>query len=81
MSRAPSDEFDPALVHAARSGDVALALIREGVVDKPPSGKGALKKVQAAFNGWMEESGRPLTQISRVLAFTVPVEGEEDAED
>ena len=63
------------------AGDVAKALVREGVVDKPPSGKGALKKVQAAFNGWMEESGRPLTQISRVLAFTVPVEGEEDAED
>ena len=61
------------------AGDVAKALIREGVVDKPPSGKGALKKVQAAFNGWMEESGRPLTQISRVLAFTVPVEGEEEA--
>ena len=59
------------------SGDVALALIREGVVDKPPSGKGALKKVQAAFNVWMKESGRPLTHISRVLAYTVPVEGEE----
>ena len=62
------------------SGDVAKALIREGVVDKPPTGKGALKKVQAAFNGWMEESGRPLTQISRVLAFTVPGEGEDETE-
>ena len=59
------------------SGDVAVALIREGVVDKPPTGKGALKKVQSAFNVWMEESGRPLTHISRVLAFTVPDEGEE----
>ncbi|MDJ0945985.1 MAG: DNA-3-methyladenine glycosylase I [Kiloniellales bacterium] len=59
------------------SGDVAVALIREGVVDKPPTGKGALKKVQSAFNVWMEESGRPLTHISRVLAFTVPGEGEE----
>ncbi len=59
------------------SGDVGQALIREGVVDKPPSGKGALKKVQAAFNVWMMESGRPLTHISRVLAYTVPVEGEE----
>ena len=58
------------------SGDVAKALIREGVVDKPPSGKGALRKVQDAFNVWMEESGRPLTQISRVLAFTVPAEDE-----
>ena len=58
------------------SGDVALALIREGVVDKPPTSKGALKKVQSAFNDWMAESGRPLAQISRVLACTVPNEGE-----
>ncbi len=59
------------------SGDVAKALIREGVVDKPPSSKGALKKVQGAFNVWMTESGRPLTHISRVLAYTVPDEGED----
>ena len=62
------------------SGDVAKALIREGVLDKPPTSKGALKKVQTAFNAWMAESGRPLTQISRVLACTVPDEGETDAD-
>ena len=53
------------------SGDVVKALIREGVVTKEPSSKRDMAAVQAAFNAWMAESGRPLTQISRVLAFTV----------
>ncbi len=53
------------------SQDVVTALIREGVVDKAPSSKRDMAAVQAAFNAWMDESGRPLTQISRVLAFTV----------
>ena len=53
------------------SRDVAAALIREGVVDKAPSSKRDMEKVQAAFNAWQRQSGRPLTQISRVLACTV----------
>ena len=53
------------------SRDVVRALIREGVVDKAPSAKRDLARVQAAFNQWSEESGRPLTQISRVLACSI----------
>lgn len=53
------------------SDDVVKALIAQGVVDKHPTGKGALKKVQAAFNHWRMQSGRPLCQISRILACSV----------
>jgi len=53
------------------SDHVAKALIREGVVDKEPSSRRDMAAVQAAFNTWTAESGRPLTHISRVLAFTV----------
>ena len=52
------------------SRDVTAALIREGVLTKPPSGKRDLKTVQDAFNGWAAESGRDLTAISRVLAMS-----------
>lgn len=51
--------------------DVAAALIRDGVLDKPPSGKRDLALVQAAFNTWSEQSGRDLTAISRVLAMSI----------
>jgi 3-methyladenine DNA glycosylase Tag len=53
------------------SRDVVAALVRENVVDKTPTSKRDQEKVQAAFNAWREESGRPLTQISRVLACSV----------
>ena len=53
------------------SRDVGAALVREGVVDKPPSSKRDMAAVQAAFNAWMAESGRGLTQISRTLAMSV----------
>jgi 3-methyladenine DNA glycosylase Tag len=53
------------------SRDVVARLIAEGVIDKEPSGKGAMKKVQAAFNQWAQESGRDLTAISRTLAMSV----------
>lgn len=46
-------------------------LIAEGVIDKPPTSKKAQADVQAAFNTWMEQSGRSLTEISRVLAMSV----------
>jgi 3-methyladenine DNA glycosylase Tag len=54
------------------SPDVVKALIGQKVVDKAPSGKKALAAVQAAFNRWHDESGRPLCQISRVLSASVP---------
>ena len=53
------------------SRDVVAALMREGVIDKQPTSKRAQESVQAAFNEWSEQSGRPLTQISRVLACSV----------
>lgn len=53
------------------SRDVGAALIREGVVDKAPSSKKDLDKVQAAFNEWSTQSGRPLMQISRTLACSI----------
>ena len=53
------------------SRDVTARLIAEGVIDKPATSKTAMKSVQAAFNTWMEQSGRGLTEISRVLAFTL----------
>ena len=51
--------------------DVNNALIREGVIDKPASSQRDLKQVQAAMNIWHEQSGRPMTHISQVLAFSV----------
>ncbi|WP_101759402.1 DNA-3-methyladenine glycosylase I [Oceanicoccus sp. KOV_DT_Chl] len=51
--------------------DVVVALIAQGIVDKKPTSQKDLAKVQAAFNQWMEQSGRPLCQISRMLAMTV----------
>jgi 3-methyladenine DNA glycosylase Tag len=51
--------------------DVGRALIREGIVDKPPASRRDFDAVQAAFNRWREESGRPLNHISRVLACSI----------
>jgi len=53
------------------SQDVVKALIREGVVDKNPTSKGAMKKVQEAFNAWHGESGMPYAHLSRLLALSV----------
>jgi 3-methyladenine DNA glycosylase Tag len=53
------------------SGDVTARLIAEGVIDKAATSKTAMRAVQSAFNTWMEQSGRSLTEISRVLAMSV----------
>jgi 3-methyladenine DNA glycosylase Tag len=53
------------------SRDVTARLIAEGVIDKPATSKTALRAVQAAFNTWMDQSGRSLTEISRVLAMSL----------
>ena len=53
------------------SADVTARLVAEGVIDKPATSKTAMRAVQAAFNHWMEQSGRSLTEISRVLAMSV----------
>jgi 3-methyladenine DNA glycosylase Tag len=41
-----------------------------GAIDKPPKNRGDRATVQAAFNGWARESGRPLCQISLILAMS-----------
>lgn len=53
------------------SRDVTARLIAEGVIDKPATSKRAMKQVQDAFNEWHQQSGRSLTEISRVLAMSV----------
>ena len=53
------------------SGDVVKALVREGVVAKEPTSRKDLAAVQAAFNAWRGESGRPVREISRILALSV----------
>lgn len=50
---------------------VVKRLAIEGIVDGNPTSKKALKAVQDAFIGWMDESGRPLVQISQTLAMSV----------
>jgi len=53
------------------SRDVTTALIREGVIDKAPTSQKAMAAVQAAFNDWREDTGLPLTHLSRILAMSV----------
>ncbi len=53
------------------SDHVVAALVREGVVDKAPTSKKALAALQGALDDWRGESGRPLTQISQILAYSV----------
>lgn len=52
------------------SRDVVRALVMAGVVEKEPTGKKALAQMQSVLNDWMDESGRSMTEISRVLAFS-----------
>jgi 3-methyladenine DNA glycosylase Tag len=51
--------------------DVVAALIREGVLDREPRGKRDFAVMQDAFNRWSAETGRDLTDISRILAMSV----------
>ncbi len=53
------------------SKDVTTRLIAEGVIEKPATSKTAMKAIQAAFNTWVDQSGRSLTEISKVLALSV----------
>jgi len=53
------------------SPDVVTALIGQGVVEKNPTSARALQAVQQAFHTWHEESGRPFSQISRILSATI----------
>jgi len=56
--------------------DVCAALVAAGVIDKAPKTvgtlpKGDFAKVQAAFNAWRAESGRPMAHIGRTLACSI----------
>jgi 3-methyladenine DNA glycosylase Tag len=51
--------------------DVLAALIRENVITRAPGGKRDFAAVQAAFNTWSGQSGRNLTEISRILAMSI----------
>jgi 3-methyladenine DNA glycosylase Tag len=51
--------------------DVTAALIREEVLMEKPGGKRDLAIIQDAFNRWSAQSGRDLTEISRILAISV----------
>jgi len=53
------------------SPDVVKALIREGVVDKPPTSKADMRAVQDAFNTWTKQSKRPQRDVSRILSLSV----------
>ncbi|MEE8608157.1 MAG: hypothetical protein V3S55_11155 [Nitrospiraceae bacterium] len=46
------------------------ALQHWGVVARAPQGKGDRRRVQAAFNGWTAETGRPLCRLSMILALS-----------
>ncbi len=51
--------------------DVVAALKAQGIVNKAPTSQKELAAVQAAFNQWQAQSGRPLCQLSLMLAHTV----------
>jgi len=51
--------------------DVGRVLQVHGVVERPPKGKGDRRKAQAAFNDWAAETGRPLCQLSMILALSL----------
>lgn len=50
--------------------DVVAALQAQGVIDGPASSQKTLAAVQEAFNQWQTQSGRPLCQLSALLAYT-----------
>ncbi|MBA1272582.1 DNA-3-methyladenine glycosylase I [Stutzerimonas azotifigens] len=51
--------------------DVVAALSAQQVIDKAATSQRDLAAVQAAFNEWHAQSGRPLCQLSFMLAHTV----------
>lgn len=51
--------------------DGVAALINDGVIDKPPTGKAAMKKVQEAYNHWHDETGLDYARISKILAMSI----------
>ncbi|MNO10130.1 hypothetical protein D3C81_2337850 [compost metagenome] len=50
---------------------MVAALKAQEIIDKAPTSQKDLAAVQTAFNHWHEQSGRPLCQLSVMLAHTV----------
>jgi 3-methyladenine DNA glycosylase Tag len=50
---------------------VTAALKRWGAVDAPPKNRKDRVAVQSCFNAWVEETGRPLCQLSLILAASI----------
>ena len=50
---------------------VVRGLVECGACKTPPKGKADRRRVQTVFNEWAVESGRPICQISRLLALSV----------
>ena len=50
---------------------VTAALKKWGAVAAPPKNRQDRAQVQAAFNAWAAESGRPLCQLSLIIAASV----------
>ncbi|PWB32869.1 3-methyladenine DNA glycosylase [Pseudomonas sp. SDI] len=53
------------------TNDVVAALVAQDIIDKQPTSQRDLATVQQAFNQWRADSGRPLCQLSMMLAYTV----------
>jgi 3-methyladenine DNA glycosylase Tag len=53
------------------SDSVAKALVEWGAVPAAPKGKADRAKVQALFNAWAAETGKPLSQLSMILGHSV----------
>ena len=54
------------------SADVVACLRDAGlVIADHPTSKKDLRKIQDQFNGWAEETGLPMTHLSRICALSV----------
>lgn len=51
--------------------DMVAGLNAQNIIDKVPTSLKDLAAVQGAFNQWHAESGRPMCQLSLMLAYTV----------
>jgi 3-methyladenine DNA glycosylase Tag len=50
---------------------VAAALQRWGVAERPPKTRQDRAAIQSCFNAWGAETGRPLCQLSQILAASI----------
>ncbi|WP_298451005.1 DNA-3-methyladenine glycosylase I [uncultured Marinobacter sp.] len=53
------------------SRDVVTALTRADILDASPTSKKGLAQAQDAFNQWHQETGLPISHLSRIVSFTV----------